>query len=535
MKKRILPDISSLYTKKRDAFYEVQRFIDSDTCFEGKILVLYGLRRTGKTTLMEQVAAESGKKYAFYEVEDDDTMKDIEAAIEKEQEDGTKLICLDEVTNCADFISLSASLPDIFAKEGMRIIVAGTDSLGFAFAEEELCDRTVRVNTTHIPFAEHCSVLGTNDIDDYIEYGGLMRKGTAGKYIHDYKSACKYLDVAVTGNIIESLKKSEKDSPLEMLSYRELCTIIEKLVEKYSGSFDRKVIQNELKTVSVNFLTHKLPEYGELSDDTAVHRLLGQTAEITRDFTRQINADHAIKTLITPEMIEDLIYYLDLMQEVSATTKITFRYDKNLGWRSREEKEYYIIQPAIKYYHLQKGKEFVEDGPYYEGLTAGEREFLKQKLDEKIKGDMAEQIVLFDTKNDIPKEKYEIVKPEFFVDGQKKGEYDMLIWDKQENRYWGFEIKHASLPCREQERHLQDEFLKEVVDRNYGRLEKVCVLYKGESFLSSTGTYYLNLSDFAKEVHRERDMEKVLEKLTRNLPMHETDFAEEKAWPEKEI
>ena len=52
----------------------------------------------------------------------------------------------------------------------MKIIVAGTDSLGFVLAERtELFDRTFRVNTTHIPYAEHSKVLDVNDIDDYIK------------------------------------------------------------------------------------------------------------------------------------------------------------------------------------------------------------------------------------------------------------------------------------------------------------------------------------------------------------------------------
>lgn len=180
--------------KQRYCVDEIKRFIESDDELEGKILVLYGLRRTGKTTMMEQVISDyySKKKCAFYEVTDKDNIDDIRDTIIFEQEKGTSIICFDEITKAKDFITSSSILPNIFAKEGMKIIVAGTDSLGFSFAEEtELFDRTERIRTTHISFAEHCEVLGVRDIDDYIMYGGLMRKGETDKKVYDYKSAKK--------------------------------------------------------------------------------------------------------------------------------------------------------------------------------------------------------------------------------------------------------------------------------------------------------------------------------------------------------
>ena len=47
-----------------------------------------------------------------------------------------------EVTLLDDFIQGAALFSDIFAESGMKIVLSGTDSLGFMFAEDEqLYDR----------------------------------------------------------------------------------------------------------------------------------------------------------------------------------------------------------------------------------------------------------------------------------------------------------------------------------------------------------------------------------------------------------
>ena len=166
--------------KERYAVEKVRSFIDGNEALNGNILILYGLRRTGKTTIMEQAISTYKDKELceFYEVQEKDTMQDIYDTIIDSEKRGINVICLDEITKAEDFIRDSALLADVFAKDGMRIIVTGRDSLSFNFAtDRELYDRTIRIRTTHIPFAEHCEIFNTNDVDDYICFGGLMSKG----------------------------------------------------------------------------------------------------------------------------------------------------------------------------------------------------------------------------------------------------------------------------------------------------------------------------------------------------------------------
>ena len=512
--------------KERYAVKKVRDFIESDKALDGTILVIYGLRRTGKTTIMEQALATYPQKEvcAFYEVKENDEMLDIEEALFDAKAQGIKVICFDEITKAEDFITNSASLPDVFAKYNMRIIVTGTDSLSFVFADNyELYGRTYEINTTYISFAEHCEVLGTNDIDDYIKFGGLMCKGQNEKFVYDYNSALKYLDSAVSENIVNSLKKYNRDSYLEVLSKEELQTIIEKLVEIYSGTFNKKVIQNELKNVSVNYPIRSLVN---LIDEELIRPITSKRKEIAKDFANIINADTEITTPITIQMVNELKNYLRDLNFVSVTSNIKFTYTTKEGWESENpEHEYYIVQPAIKFNHLEKGKEFFEHTSYYKKLSNLEKDFLKLKLEEKILGDMLEQIVLYDTYATLnvkliryDKNKYEVYKPSFVINGQNKGEYDMLIHELATNRYWGFEIKHTTMPFIAQEKHLQNEAFFSILEQNFGHRENVCVLYRGEPFFSEgSDTIYLNVADFLCSINNTHNVEKTISDLTQNL------------------
>ena len=509
---------------KRDAFTKIKSFVEGDECYKGKILAIYGLRRTGKTTLMEQVLCETSIRTdscVFLEVQDKDTMADLEKRIIEEQAKGKTVIVIDEITKASDFISNSSALSDCFAKEGIKIIIAGTDSLSISFAEEgELYDRTCKVNTTYISFAEHCRVLQTNDMDEYIEFGGLMEKSGDEKIITDYESMLKYLDSAVSSNIANSLKNNtyldERDSSLKELSRSELRSIVEKITELYSGKINKAICEEQLKSVMLNKTNYKLLD---IADKEVVNTLVMKKKDIAKEFAEIINADEKISVYVTPQMIEELERWLKTLNLLSIVEERTF--EKTMGsWETfKPVYAYYIVQPAIKYNHLRKAIEYVEENEKYYSLNERQREEYMKFLDEKVKGDMTEQIVIFDVMNSLPQNRYMVCKPKFRINNDTVGEYDMLIYDKYENKYWGFEIKHTSNPFNEydengkyigQDKTLINTEIQEVVDEYYGNRENVSVLYNGKPMIAATGTEYYNIADFLVAVDKYRDMDKAM-------------------------
>jgi hypothetical protein len=511
--------------RERDFVKKIMDFIKSDHCYYGNILVLYGLKRTGKKTAMKQALLKLPQdvQYAFYELADGDEMSDVEKVLDEEHDRGVTVVCFDEITKAKDFVRHSSVLPDIYAKMGIRIIAAGTDSLCFEDADYgELYGRTYRLNTTHISLAEHCRVLGTNDIDDYIQHGGLMREGTDAKsFVHDYESAREYLDSAIAENLCNGMRKDYHIECMYDLSAEELRFIAKKMVELYSGVLDRKNVQKGLENGNANFPAKKLFEIE--ADKDIVQKIALEEEDITKDFLKVINADKTISHVITEYMVVTIRNYLLDMKALSSTMKITFFYEENeiISKSRKKEHEIYIVQPTIKYYHLQEEKKFIKEEAYYKQLPQTEKKFVQQRLDEKIKEEMLQQIILFDVHAALPKKRYDVAKTCFVIKGKDYCEYDMLIFDHEKCRCRGFEIAYTTQPFAWQERHLQNEMFREIIDHEYGERESVCVLYLGESFALPSGTIYLNITDFLMSVERYHDMDQVFDELTQDLPVRE--------------
>lgn len=83
-----------------------------------KVLILYGLKNTGKTTLMYQVLLdmtnEQLNKTAFIQVKPNDNLPKLYSDLQYLQENQYKYIFIDEVTLLEDFIEGSAIISDIF-------------------------------------------------------------------------------------------------------------------------------------------------------------------------------------------------------------------------------------------------------------------------------------------------------------------------------------------------------------------------------------------------------------------------------------
>ena len=294
-------DISGM--NKRKAFATLKDFVLGDECYQGEILAVCGLKRTGKTTLLKQLLCAIDTytaSCAFLEMQDSDTMKTLERRIEEEQAKGKTVIFINEITKVSDFINNSSVLADCFAKAGARIIITGTDSLSIAFAEDyELYDRVRKVNTTYTSFAEYYTLFPSEDINDYIRYGGLFYKNEAEKFTIGYENILSYLHDAVTINIANSLKNNadidERASALKNINETELKRITEKVVGLYSGSTDGEII---------TALTDK--------KDNA------------EQFARMLGSGKNADCYITPQMIKELEKWLKEIGFLAFIEKRTF-------------------------------------------------------------------------------------------------------------------------------------------------------------------------------------------------------------------
>ena len=154
--------------QRRDGYDVIRRYLNDKT--EGRVCVLCGLRRTGKTVLALQAASDlPTEKTAYIKVMQTDTLAALNRDMKRLVHADYRYVIIDEVTLLKDFIDSASLFSDIYAMQGVKIILSGTDSLGFLFAEDdELYDRTVTVRTTFIAFREYRRLLGNVSFDDYL-------------------------------------------------------------------------------------------------------------------------------------------------------------------------------------------------------------------------------------------------------------------------------------------------------------------------------------------------------------------------------
>ncbi|MCD8201987.1 MAG: AAA family ATPase [Clostridia bacterium] len=243
--------------KRRDCFDNIRQYIHGTS--RGKVFILYGLRRTGKTTLMCQVIADMDEadydKTALIRVTSGDTLKDVDRDMRSLQLTGFKYVFIDEVTFLDEFIRCAEIFSDIFAASGMKVVLTGTDSLGFKIASEErLFDRCFMLHTTFIPYKEFEEVLGVSGIDEYISRGGTMSvsgenyNGGYGNKLED-ESAEIYVNTSIAVNIQNSLKNYEYGGRFRNLKdlYKsgELTSAINRIVENINHEFAVEVLMSD--------------------------------------------------------------------------------------------------------------------------------------------------------------------------------------------------------------------------------------------------------------------------------------------------
>ena len=121
---RTFADAVSCY-QKRECFQQLHDYVYGET--RDKVFILYGLRRTGKTTMIRQIFADMAEdelaKAAFIQITAKDTLADVNKDLKTLEQKGFRYVFLDEVTLMEDFIEGAALFSDVFAACGMKIVL----------------------------------------------------------------------------------------------------------------------------------------------------------------------------------------------------------------------------------------------------------------------------------------------------------------------------------------------------------------------------------------------------------------------------
>ena len=490
---------------KRECYQQLHDYVYGD--IHDRVYILYGLRRTGKTTLIRQLISEMDtsmrNKTVFIQIQDSKTLDDVNQDLKVLEEKGYRYVFMDEVTLLNDFIEGAALFSDVFAASGMKIVLSGTDSLGFMFTEdEELYDRCIMCHTTFIPYREFESVLGIVGIDDFIRYGGTMSFG--GKQYNDNamifatkKSTDEYVDSAIARNIQHSLKNYKYEghfrSLRDLYEKNELTNAVNRIVEDMNHRFTMEVLTRDFKSNDLRISASNLRKDREEPTDILdridiikVNETLKSLLEIKDKEEQNVEIQDAHRYEIKE--------YLDLLD---LTVDIESRWMSDYN---RRESRTAFSQPGMRYSQAEALIKSLMQDDMFRGLSFEERKRVTERIIDEIKGRMMEDIVLLETK--LSKKNCEVFRLQFAI-----GRFDMVVFNPDEGTCEIYEIKHSKEVVPQQCRHLLDEQKCKDTEFRYGTITGKYVIYRGATTSLvqagveiSEDVTYLNVEEYLKKL-----------------------------------
>lgn len=482
--------------RKRECFRQLHDYIYGE--LQDKVLILYGLRRTGKTTMIRQIFAGMSdaelSKAVFIQITARDTLADVNRDLKMLEAQGFRYVFLDEVTLMEDFIEGAALFSDVFAACGMKVVLSGADSLGFLFTEDEqLYDRCILLHTTFIPYREFESVLGIRGIDEYIRYGGTMSLG--GVHYNETstfaskESADEYVDTAIARNIQHSLRCYQYEGHFrhlrDLYERNGLTSAINRVVEDINHRFTLEVLTQDWKSHDLGISASNLRRDRENPTDildrvdlVAVTDSLRQLLDIRNRAEQTVALDdiHAAE-------IKEYLDLLDLTQDIDV------RYLPDVSRRSSRT---VIAQPGLRYAQADALIRSLLLDETFSALSLPERTAVQERILTEIRGRMLEDIVLLETKLANPQK-------QVFVLQFPVGEFDMVVFDPVAGSCHIFEIKHSAEIAPQQYRHLIDEEKCAQAEHRYGPITGKFVLYRGESQVID-GIQYQNVEEYLRSL-----------------------------------
>lgn len=493
----------------------IQFLKSSDTTH---VLSLRGLRRTGKTTLalqaLDSPEAKKLGKSAIIQLEDGDRISLLKGKIKDLYNNGVRVLLIDEATKAEDFSQGSAILSDIFSGMGMKILLTGTDSLKFSFADGKgLYGRNFEIRTTHIPIIEWLKLIKVNDFDMYIEYGGTLchefsqYKRVDFFHFANTKNTYEYTDAAIAQNIQHSLETEEggkKFYELRDLYIKNILTgIINRIVERENhyillDTIQRSFFPQDLADGISNIAkdtNRGIPE--DFFDRVDIKKIVDKLKKSLLIDNDKIISDNVSSSQL--ESLKDYLFDLDLfVQDLTYIIRIRL----NGEYVCTEDKDCNIcVQPGLRFNHAKTLVLKLSEDEAFQSLPKFQQEILNEMFLNMAKGRILEEIIRFETRLCLNEVKNLSVSKIVFnrVENIPHGEYDMLIYNSDSNTCQIFEIKHSKYQTKRQSHWLRQKENNALTEYFFGKIVKRSVIYLGKTTCDEI--QYINAIDFLKNIN----------------------------------
>lgn len=446
---------------------------------------------------MAEEREEDLRRTAFIQIGAGNKLADVNSDLRRLLELGFRYVFIDEVTLMDDFIGGAALFPDIYAASGMKIVLSGTDSLGFLFAEDEqLYDRCSFIHTTFIPYYEFEHVLGIRGVDEFIRYGGTM--SLSGK---DYNrtstfanklSTDEYIDSSIARNIQHSLKYYQYGGHFralkELYDKNELTGAVNRIVEDINHRFTVDTLTRPFRSQDLSISAANLRRDRDDPNDILDHI---DTREVTSRLAEllEIKDKDSQSVNIREVHVKEIKQYLDLLELTSDVDVIDIDHLNDI------QKRVVVSQSGLRYSQADALVSGLLLDETFADLSARDRSSVLDRIRSEIKGRMLEEIILLETSRAFPEKQVFTLKFDI-------GEFDMVVVDTETISCEIYEIKHSSERVAAQARHLRDEEKCKRTEFRFGKISGKYVLYRGETF-DDGDVMYINAEEYLKGLYGE--------------------------------
>ena len=336
----------------RDAYYDAMEILGSDISI-GHALCIVGLRRTGKSVILEQIKHSSerigierenvlhltlsaisadgtvsrddldfGKLFNRYKYP---LLSDIQALIYDWMDiKKVKLVIIDEITLCEDLILCGKGLFDALFGNGVKVVLAGTESASFLFAKDNsLYGRICTIDVSYIPFGEYCRVkkLDTSTyeakrraLDKYIQHGNILDDTVR---VDD-----QFIESAVGVNLALSIINSDNTFFLQYEhSMKDLVQSIIKyfklLEEKISLPAVNKEISRAILSEALNNINRKHSDKIELSKNDRKYVSVESAQNFFKKYELQFDVSEIKLTQEQLEVIDETFSKMALLYSLT--------------------------------------------------------------------------------------------------------------------------------------------------------------------------------------------------------------------------
>ena len=495
----------------RDVFSDIMKFIHWPA--ESKVLIVFGLRRTGKTTMLQQavraLTRDEFARAAYIKVRTGDTLETMDDRLSRLHRRGFRYVFIDEVTLLDDFIDGASLFSDVYAPMGMKIVLSGTDSLGFRMSiDQELFDRAYMLHTSFVPFREYSRLLKIDDIDEYISYGGLLRRGEKDlddpfanepdASFRDEESTRRYIDTAIARNIQHSLSCCRDGryfgSLRELYEKNELTNAINRVIEDMNHEFLASVLMRPFKSSDLGIVSRQLMTDRSAARRRRLDRMLDKGA-VTSELMRYLDVRNAdsLGVKVSDEHAAAIKAYL---KKLDLTRDCPVRMMR--GESVENGVRVLFLQPGMRYCQAEALVRAMMRDSSFASESPAEQEYVTGRVLDDVRGRMLEDIVLLETLEAVPRPKEIFDGAEVFKLQFESGEFDMVVRNLSSGTCRLYEVKHSQERADEQFRHLVDSELLSRTEKAFGKVVARTVLYRGPDFDHVSGISYRNVERYLK-------------------------------------